>query len=166
MPPIRAPFTVRGLVLANLIVGVVLAWLVSMCDGDIYHFDGRKMALSVAIVFGLPALVILLGSRGPRVDRRLAFRAGLGLHCAIMAILCSVPILFWLLGLAHRGGRLSPIEWKYLRWTCGPSAAMVILYVLAFSLARWGVSGGRSPRATQERRPALHPAWHSDPAGR
>ncbi len=166
MPPIRARFTVRGLVLANLVVGVVLAWLASVCDGDIYQFDGRKLALSVAIVFGLPALVMLVWSRGPEADRRRAFRAGLGLHCAIMAVLCSVPILFWLDLLAHHGGRLTPTDWNYFRWTCGPSASVVILYAVAFCLVRSGVPGGRSPRVIPTRRRAPRSAWRSDPAAR
>ncbi len=163
MRPIRAGLTIRELVLANLVVGIVLAWLASVCDGDIYHFDGRKMALSVAIVFGLPALVVVLGSQGPGADRRRAFRSGVGLHCVTMAILCSVPILFWLVCLGRRGAWLSPIEWKYFRRTCGPSAAVVILYVVALCLA---LPEQRSPRVIRERRRALHPAWHSDPAVR
>ena len=67
-----------------------------------------ELQLSVAIVFGLPALVALDGGPRARSGSRAAFRAGLGLHYAIMAVLCSVPILFWLDLLAHHGGNSRP----------------------------------------------------------
>ena len=173
MSSARVLFTVRRLAAVNVAVAGLLAWVIWISDGNYLEWDERKTLLSIAMAFGLPAMLILAMGRGKEAAAGLtrAIRAGFGLHCGIMAAFCALPSLFWFDYLYVRAG---PWNWlgardrDYVVWSAGASLVVASLYGLGSILAIRSAlrGGGRRPVEVRSRRWARGRRPTRDRAGR
>jgi hypothetical protein len=147
----RIRFTIRRLLALNFVVAVLLGWLLVLSAESLVHADvERKTMLSVAMFFALPALLTFaLVQRGETGNgRERAIRAGLGLHFAMMTVLCALPTAFWTYYLFILRGPLWPGGEKHIYGTVVPSTALVALYGLGcFLVIR---SRGKFSRASHD----------------
>jgi hypothetical protein len=153
MRPEIGRFTIRGLLLANVLIAATAALILYACDGNYATFDPKKYAAAVAVLFGLPAALGWIKGRGS--DRRGAFRAAIGLHCALMAIFCIVtPALWAYYILVRRRSMQWFTAWDQFHRTFEPSLAVAALYGLACLLAARPFEDGIRNSSARGPRPA------------
>jgi hypothetical protein len=147
MTSVPGRFTIRRLLLANVMVAAVITWMIYLSDGNYVEFDERKTLLSIAMAFGLPALLtlVMIGRNESEMDRARAIRAGFGLHCLLMAGFCALPVIFYGPFLLTHARSLGPSDWIFIDWTAGPPLVVAALYSLGGVLVIREASRGSAP---------------------
>lgn len=117
-------FTVRRLLIANVVLATGLAWMAYLFDRDSAYRTAEKGLAVFVVALGVPAVVMGLSAG----RRRGLFRAAVAAHLGLMALICAAPLLLIGYFRVYHPLKVSPGRMAWLGMAIGPCAGMTLLY--------------------------------------